>query len=712
MFDLPIAPRPIQPVVAARERATGVGGIFVVLRLSLLLLRVSLTIPAGLKRPHVDRRQRSFLLEHGHFVRVRGRSLTGQLTSLSHGYTLLSTASSSGKMLLLAIHVQIHASLLVMPRSPSPYFRDRRYRDSPPRRYAPRDRDGDWEQDRRREDRDERSWGSYHRQRDDRQRDRDWDRPRERFEGRHYEDSDRDRDTEMDRGGYGRRPRSPSRSRSRSPLIHRPPQASASASAAASGGGGRVPSPMKSGRSTSKKSVTPEEGQITSPVRRERRSPVPVPLYRNRVQEAPPRDIARDDYERPAYREPRYPPSGPSSYSRRSPSPPPPPISRRRSRSRTRTPPRSRSPTPSSYSYSSRSRSSPEKQRSPRRPPVAQSNLSRLYVDRDRERDRDRPVGFPSARQPPSGPRSDRAPPTGPRVVSGERPSAPPSGPSAERAPPAASASSTNPYAAPIERDPRGSFGRSGVISNPPARGSPLRPQSPSDNTAPPPRLDTPTQEIENPYGRPTGQGNVGGGNAARLSWSDRKFGQARSPTRPAGPVSRGDQSDQSVQGRSPSQTKPLHPDQRNLGTSTGTEDQQSIGRQPQAPPEDPEVVARRTVEARIRAEMPSVKLWSTKPKWEMEVSAHPCHYTFRWTQIPGLPRELTLTNFQLDAHYKHLSTLQQNTVRAQSAARLAGMVLADAEGERYAAGERRKSVEAQLVASSMGVSAGLLGAI
>jgi len=56
---------------------------------------------------------------------------------------------------------------------------------------------------------------------------------------------------------------------------------------------------------------------------------------------------------------------------------------------------------------------------------------------------------------------------------------------------------------------------------------------------------------------------------------------------------------------------------------------------------------------------------------------------------------------------------LQQNTLRAQSAARHAAVVLADAEGERIAAMERRTVVEAQLVAGSLGmtVAVGFMGA-
>ena len=439
------------------------------------------------------------------------------------------------------------------------------------------------------------------------------------------------RDRRRDGGGYGRRPGSPSRSRSRSrsPPTFRPPQvppsASASVSASASGSGARVLSPMKAGIVLSKKSATPEEGQITSPICRDRRSPVPVPFYRNRVREAP-RNMGTDDYDRSGYREPRYPPSGPSSYSRRSPSPPPPPITRRRSRSRTRTP-RSRSPTPSSCSYSSRSRSSPDKARSPKLPPASYSNSARPYFDQDRERNTERSVGFPATRLPPSGPRSDRIPPTGPRVISGERASAPPYGPSADRAPPPPpppTSTIVNPYATPIERDPRMSHSKPGVISNAPARGSPLRPQSPLNSIAPPPRVIAPNQEIENPYGRPIAPGHAAGNNAARLSWSDRKSGQAATPATPVQPVSRSDLPDQHGQGQSPLQADPSQPEQRDLAVSIASGNQPPVNGQPQASTEDLQVIAKRMVEARIQAELPAVKLWSTKAKWEEEVSVKP----------------------------------------------------------------------------------------
>lgn len=83
---------------------------------------------------------------------------------------------------------------------------------------------------------------------------------------------------------------------------------------------------------------------------------------------------------------------------------------------------------------------------------------------------------------------------------------------------------------------------------------------------------------------------------------------------------------------------------------------------------------------ARVMAELPVVKVSHGGAAWEVEL-AH---------------------------HYKAMQALQQNTFRAQSAARHAAAVLADAEGERIAAGERRKVVEAQLMAGSLGVGVGV----
>ena len=56
------------------------------------------------------------------------------------------------------------------------------------------------------------------------------------------------------------------------------------------------------------------------------------------------------------------------------------------------------------------------------------------------------------------------------------------------------------------------------------------------------------------------------------------------------------------------------------------------------------------------------------------------------------------------------MQTLIQSTDRAQSSARIAAAVLADAEAERVAATQRREMVEAGLVAGPLGVGVGIIG--
>lgn len=50
-------------------------------------------------------------------------------------------------------------------------------------------------------------------------------------------------------------------------------------------------------------------------------------------------------------------------------------------------------------------------------------------------------------------------------------------------------------------------------------------------------------------------------------------------------------------------------------------------------------------------------------------------------------------TDRQLEAHYKHSHTIAMQVNKAQSAARIAAAVLADAEAERAAAADRTKTV-------------------
>jgi len=88
--------------------------------------------------------------------------------------------------------------------------------------------------------------------------------------------------------------------------------------------------------------------------------------------------------------------------------------------------------------------------------------------------------------------------------------------------------------------------------------------------------------------------------------------------------------------------------------------------------------------EARIMAELPPLRIPFGRAQWEAD----------------------------LDNHYKRMMTLQQTTNRAQSAQRIAAAILADAEAERMAALERRKIVEAQLMAGTLGVGVGMIGGV
>lgn len=105
-----------------------------------------------------------------------------------------------------------------------------------------------------------------------------------------------------------------------------------------------------------------------------------------------------------------------------------------------------------------------------------------------------------------------------------------------------------------------------------------------------------------------------------------------------------------------------------------------SVPRTPSIPtpdPSDQEAVARAR-EARIYAELPVLKI-PFIGAWEGDLAAH----------------------------QSRIAPLVQTTIRAQAAMRVAAAVLADAEAERLAAGERRKVVEEQLNAGSLD---GLIG--
>ena len=110
-----------------------------------------------------------------------------------------------------------------------------------------------------------------------------------------------------------------------------------------------------------------------------------------------------------------------------------------------------------------------------------------------------------------------------------------------------------------------------------------------------------------------------------------------------------------------------------------------------------------------ILAELPPVKVSHGGMTWETDVSLRFPPASLLCPHFLSLGRGLTET-FQLANHHKLMWTLRESTLRAQSAARHAGVVLADAEVERIGAGERRKVVDAQLIAGSLGVSVGILG--
>lgn len=99
-----------------------------------------------------------------------------------------------------------------------------------------------------------------------------------------------------------------------------------------------------------------------------------------------------------------------------------------------------------------------------------------------------------------------------------------------------------------------------------------------------------------------------------------------------------------------------------------------SQGQLQQAPPvpDDPEAAARYR-EARIYAELPQLKV-PFLGAWEAELAA---------VQV-------------------HVAPLQQATLRAQANQRVAAAVLADAEAERHAAGERRRICDEQVMAGSL----------
>ncbi|ORX34189.1 hypothetical protein BD324DRAFT_637018 [Kockovaella imperatae] len=552
-----------------------------------------------------------------------------------------------------------------MPRSSSPSYRDRdrRYGDDSPRRHSGPDRDRN------------RPWSGYNQGRDS----RDWD-DYSRSGGRggpgpssyrdRYRDDERDRDRD-----YRRQYRPP---RSRSPVSGRGSPVKS-----------RAPSVSAGGRSAS-----PEEGQITSPARTgaqdQPRKPVPIPFYRDRIQDRRDRERDRDMEDRrrgprdgPRYGS-RYNPGDQSGPSRRPRSPYSPPRHLDR---------RSRSSSQSSYSYSSHSRSSPEKSSlSPRRRPPSQP---REGYPPPPQGDKSG-SGFPSvARPPPSGPRSDRPPPAGPRALNSEfRPFPPPPLPPAPSLAARDRSNSSNPYGGSTETSTANASMRPLPLEISQARrSSPYQSSTHSEVTSPLDPVSTPAQEIENPYGRPINATSQAVGNPGRLSWAERRV-SGQQPTASASPV----HINQDYQPSTASSPMTNPPDRQDAASAVKIEPPAWSGRIASHPASSEDSKPALTIvkqeelnlntqpqmDAKIRSELPDIRLWSTMPKWELDLANH----------------------------YSHLAALQQTTMRAQSALRLATATVADAEAERIAAGERRKVAETQLVANTLGMGVGILGSM
>lgn len=169
------------------------------------------------------------------------------------------------------------------------------------------------------------------------------------------------------------------------------------------------------------------------------------------------------------------------------------------------------------------------------------------------------------------------------------------------------------------------------------------------------------------PGGRvPSGGEPPSGPSASRMPWAQRAQPPPRAGTSPATTVGSspyGAASPSAALGGATPTTQIPAPSP--LTTAQGM---------PPAPavPEDPEAAARLR-EARILAELPQLKV-SFVGAWEAELAAVQAH----------------------------VAPLQQATLRAQASQRVAEAVLADAEAERLAAGERRRICEEHVMAGSL----------
>ncbi|WWD09289.1 hypothetical protein V865_007412 [Kwoniella europaea PYCC6329] len=516
------------------------------------------------------------------------------------------------------------------------------------------------------------------------------------------------------------------------------------------------PSPPKSRRSRSRsrsksrsrsRTGTPEEGQITSPLpssnenapaavksssnpaglpprprsppppissRRRSRSPPPYRGYaRERERERDWRDRDRDrDY---YYRRSRSPYSPPpvrrrggrspsivSSISTRSPSSRPSPVKRYQSRSRSpERPPRQRSRFPSPAPVSTPITPAPPPRPIPVAVPLSNTSIGKPMLNKI----------------PPSAPRSERLPipglpPTGPRALAhlntpipvplgrtlGMNRSIPPTAPAPvvkeeiRPSPSTPSAGLSDPSKAPpaaepstgVTGTPRLSWSERKTLLSPSTSTSINQSNTPEPTKISPTPTPTPGPVVINPYtGKPFGQARAAAaqGNSSPAAPSTPSIMEDIKPkideidARPPTPPVIHQDTKPSTE-PTPVLTRPNPP--------TGPSHRTSLAPVPVPVPvvNEAELAERKAKEeeSRILAELPSLKVPFGGLSWEIELS-----------------------------NYNHrMIGLSNNTLRAQSAARHAAMILADAEAERIAAGERRKICEDQLLSFSVGIIPGV----
>ncbi|WWC86129.1 uncharacterized protein L201_001000 [Kwoniella dendrophila CBS 6074] len=205
--------------------------------------------------------------------------------------------------------------------------------------------------------------------------------------------------------------------------------------------------------------------------------------------------------------------------------------------------------------------------------------------------------------------------------------------------------------------------------------------------------IDTSAGIVINPYtGKPFGQARAAATAATASGSAQNQLQGSLSPAKPAThkedikpqieglksrpqtpPVISSNSQSQDIKPFSETQRPPTAPSHRTVSSTAPTPTPASVPSLTEA-----EIAERKAKleEERILAELPSLKI-----------------------PFGGLPWEIELSN-----HHHHMLTLSNNTLRLQSAARYATMVLNDAEAERIAASERRRICESQLLSFSMGV--------